>query len=257
MPFVLAESAQQLYRDTNYSDLITFEEDIARISSIVLVISESAGSLAELGAFSSNETIRDTLRILIQESHANEESFVRYGPIERVQNISRDRVGVFPWKTHKKGGLVKASAAPHYATINKFIVDHVYAQPKSHAYAGLGASAAFFDILWLTHLSSAISPTLLYDYVRKVHPSLSDGEIRNLLYCMKVVGWIGQVSYGGKDYFYCQQDSDPFEYAFNAGVSVTDSSRRKLNVSKFIRAEEELPRAVYQRVIDAQKSAIV
>lgn len=58
---VLAEEAQQLFRDTTYNDLISFEEDIARLSSIVLIISESPGSLAELGSFSSEVAIRDTV----------------------------------------------------------------------------------------------------------------------------------------------------------------------------------------------------
>jgi hypothetical protein len=47
---VLAEEARDLYRSTKYRDLISFEEDIARMASLVLVIPESPGSLAELGA---------------------------------------------------------------------------------------------------------------------------------------------------------------------------------------------------------------
>jgi hypothetical protein len=52
---VLAEKATQLFRDSEYDDLISFEEDIARIASVVLVIAESPGSLAELGAFKRSE----------------------------------------------------------------------------------------------------------------------------------------------------------------------------------------------------------
>jgi hypothetical protein len=50
---VLAEKATQLFRDSEYDDLISFEEDVARIAAVVLVIAESPGSLAELGAFTS------------------------------------------------------------------------------------------------------------------------------------------------------------------------------------------------------------
>ncbi|WP_204275442.1 retron St85 family effector protein, partial [Enterobacter hormaechei] len=82
---VLAEEANQIYRDTEYSDLITFEEDIARIAAVVLVIAESAGSLAELGAFTANDTIRQALRVVIPDHHETAESFVRYGPIERLK----------------------------------------------------------------------------------------------------------------------------------------------------------------------------
>jgi len=53
---ILAEKANQLYRDTSYPDLISFEEDIARISSLVLIIAESPGSVAELGVFAQTKS---------------------------------------------------------------------------------------------------------------------------------------------------------------------------------------------------------
>jgi hypothetical protein len=86
---VLAERATQLYRDSQYGDLISFEEDIARIASLVLVIAESPGSLAELGAFTANDTIQKSLRVMIQQKYDVEESFVRYGPVERVKKAKR------------------------------------------------------------------------------------------------------------------------------------------------------------------------
>jgi hypothetical protein len=78
--FVYAESATQLYRDSKYRDLIAFEEDIAQISDIVLIIGESAGSLTELGAFSMNNAIAPRLKIIIQDKYYDSESFIRYGP---------------------------------------------------------------------------------------------------------------------------------------------------------------------------------
>ncbi len=90
---VLAELATQLYRDTNYDDLITFEEDIARIAAMVLLVAESAGSLAELGSFTSIEPIRKNLAVLMQTKHEGDESFVRYGPIKRLMDEDDRRVG--------------------------------------------------------------------------------------------------------------------------------------------------------------------
>ncbi|WP_315716472.1 MULTISPECIES: retron St85 family effector protein [unclassified Bradyrhizobium] len=94
---VLAEKATQLFRDSAYNDLISFEEDIARIASVVLVIAESPGSLAELGAFTANDTIRNALRVVIQNQHEVAESFVRYGPIERIKKAKRANLAVYPW----------------------------------------------------------------------------------------------------------------------------------------------------------------
>jgi hypothetical protein len=126
---VLAEKANQLYRDTDYTDLISFEEDIARIAALVLVIAESAGSLAELGAFASNNTILKALRVMIKKTHDSGESFIRFGPVQRVRTSYKHakvgHVGVYPWRDHANGKLVITSVKPHYTQIRKFISDHM------------------------------------------------------------------------------------------------------------------------------------
>ena len=99
---VLAEGATTLYRDSGYHDLISFEEDIARLSAIILVIAESPGSLAELGAFASNDTIRKKLAIIVEHIHYDAESFIRFGPIERLRLENDSRVAVFSWESQLK-----------------------------------------------------------------------------------------------------------------------------------------------------------
>lgn len=159
---VLAEKAQQIYRESNYQDLISFEEDVARISSIVLVISESPGSLAELGAFSSEKVIQSALRVIISEDHNQSESFVRYGPIRRVENIDRERIGVFPWRNHKKNGaLVKASIEPHYKEMIEFINSKISDISDSYLYRTIEGQSIFYDILWILSLLEAVPPAPL------------------------------------------------------------------------------------------------
>lgn len=118
---ILAEKANQLYRDSGYGDLITFEEDIARIAALILVIAESAGSLAELGAFASTDAIRRSLAILIRTNHYDAESFVRYGPVEKARREDSDRIGVYPWRTSKNDLLIKSTAKPHVRSISNFL----------------------------------------------------------------------------------------------------------------------------------------
>jgi len=150
---VLAEKAIQLYRDTSYSDLISFEEDIAKISSVVLLIAESTGSLAELGAFSTNDTIRKSLRIIVQQKYANAESFIRYGPIERIINGQRNFVGFYPWRITRTGRFVKASARLHYSEIRNFIVAHLNAVPTSELYRTHVERQSFYIIYWIIYLA--------------------------------------------------------------------------------------------------------
>jgi hypothetical protein len=185
---VLAERANQLYRDSHYGDLISFEEDIARIASVVLVIAESPGSLAELGAFTANDTIQKSLRVVIQQHYDVGESFVRYGPIERIKKAKRANLGVYPWRSHSNGTLNISSTRPHYGPIVSFVGDHFNAVPSSTTYERLGEAQLFYVIYWIIHLCLAVSAPTLNEYVRLCVPGTSNEVIRNKLYCMKLAG---------------------------------------------------------------------
>lgn len=239
---VLAERATQLYRDSHYGDLISFEEDIARIASVVLVIAESPGSLAELGAFTANDTIQKSLRVVVQQKYDVEESFVRYGPIERIKKAKRANLGVYPWRSHSNGLLNIRSTRPHYRPIVTFVDDHFNAVPNSTTYERLGESQLFYVIYWIIHLCLAVSRPMLNEYVRLCVPGTSDETVRNKLYCMKLAGWVETLSYNTDDYVWALHDEDPFEYELKAGVADrTSSMRRKLLVQTALRKAERLP----------------
>ena len=185
---VLAEYAKQIYRDTNYHDLISFEEDIAYLSSIVLLIAESAGSLAELGAFASTEGIREALRVVITTGHAEEDSFVRYGPIERLKKINSSNMAVFPWRQHKNGALVKSSASPHYQEIVNTISRWVRGRPISTFARNAVKIRVPFILMWTIYISLCVKTSDLIVLVKSIDANLSDIEIHNQLYCLRVGG---------------------------------------------------------------------
>jgi hypothetical protein len=250
----LAERAIQLYRDTNYSDLISFEEDIAAISSVVLVIAESGGSLAELGAFSTNPTVRKSLRVITQQKYAKAESFIRYGPIERViKSGQRNFVGYYPWRVTKAGRFVKASARLHYTEIRKFITDHLDAVPASELFRLHVERQVFYVIYWIIYLSLAVSVSDLYSYIASLIPTIQTPEIRNKLYCMELAGWICRTSYSGKDYFYVLHEQDPFDYAFLPSVADRDSVRRKFIVAEALSKVNVVPGHVRKSASDARR----
>lgn len=254
---VLAETAQHLYRDTSYEDLISFEEDIAKVASIVLIISESPGSLAELGAFASEPIIRDSLRLIISEEHNGAESFVRYGPIKRIENIDRERIGIFPWKNHKSNGsIVKASIKPHYTEIIQFINDKTDQIPNSFSYENIPEKKIFFDIIWLLSLFELASPEPLYDAVRILHPDMTDARIRNCLYTLLVCKWINVFSYANKDYYYLPENHDPYEYAFIAGQRIRGVAATKLSIAEEFKNGAGIRKAVLKRLVEKRREGL-
>jgi hypothetical protein len=173
---------------------------------VVLVIAESAGSLAELGTFASNNTILKALRVMIKETHDSGESFIRFGPVQRVRKSYKtakvDHVGVYPGRDHANGKLVISSVKPHYTQIRKFISNHMVSISNSLSANTLDKKTILFYIIYLIiFLCLAARPANLYKYVMRLFPDVVESEIRNRIYCMELAGWIERLSYSGQDYF--------------------------------------------------------
>lgn len=254
---VLAEAANQLYRDTAYGDLISFEEDIARISALILVIAESAGSLAELGAFASIDIIRNSLAVLIRTDHYEAESFVRYGPVERLRRENSLRVGVYPWRTRGNNSLIKATASPHVANIISFVNGIINSVPNENLFRIDEGFQQFAFILWSLHISTALSISDLTACVHLRDPNASQNDVKNKLFCMQLAGWVKSYTYENKTYWYNTHDADPFSrYSFkpNTAQGDKDTTRRKSDVTLALRKSLKIPRHVLEVATKDMKS---
>lgn len=252
---VFAEDANQLYRDTKYSDLISFEEDIARIVSSVLVIVESPGSFAELGAFAMNDTIRASLRVIVQSKFADRESFIRFGPIQKIRNETEEAVAFYPWETHKSGGVVVSSIRGHYSEIKNFISSGIDSSPKSHQFNADYELKKFFIIYWTLYHSYASSLNVLHWAVSKLDPNISLSQLKNCLYCLRLVGWVGREAYSNKDYYFALSSSDPVSYNYpKANPAGRNMFARQLAIRKEFEAREKIPKHV-SGVVKARRGA--
>ncbi|TGR29099.1 MULTISPECIES: retron St85 family effector protein [unclassified Mesorhizobium] len=64
-----------------YTDWLSFESEFAQIVDLIVLFSESYGSVAELGAFSMVEEIALRLLVVIDDRSYNDKSFIKLGPI--------------------------------------------------------------------------------------------------------------------------------------------------------------------------------
>jgi hypothetical protein len=247
---VLAEEANQLYRDTEFSDLISFEEEIAVISSVVLVIAESAGSLAELGAFATSDHIRPAPAVIMRSDYYEQNSFVRYGPVERLRQQDEGRVGVFPWRTTASDSIITSSTRGHLRSIANFINAQVKSFPDEFLYKNSGLYKDFAIILWVLHLSRAISITEIEEYINDIGHQISRKQLKNKLYCLKLAGWAGSYTYSNKTYWHPRVDIDPISrYSYRPGTSGRDTTRRKLAATTEIRHDLSVPNHVSRHII--------
>lgn len=250
---ILAEAANQLYRDSSYTDLITYEEDIAKISRLILLIAESAGSLAELGAFSSSGQIKKKLSVLMQQKYFDAESFVRFGPIERLQQEAETKVAFFPWRTNGKGRIVKSSIRDHVSEIVRFINERIAEVPKTFQF-GLDSNKDVRDfamVLWLAGVAQAITADRISDYAEKLGHPITRARVLDCFYCMKLAGWMERFPYSGSTYLIRRSTVDVVDrFSFKAGSRIRDGSRWHALTQAAIRKETGLTKPLLRGIME-------
>jgi hypothetical protein len=87
--FFRAEDAFPVLVRPSKDDYLSIEEDLAEYSDCVVIINESHGTLAELGAFASNNKIVEKLLVVNPREHIGSNSFINRGPIAKADKKSR------------------------------------------------------------------------------------------------------------------------------------------------------------------------
>lgn len=74
------------------SDLLDYENLLAKNADIVCVICESPGSFAELGAFVQSEAIKSRMVAAVNYRYRRHKSFIMLGPIRHLKKMNADSV---------------------------------------------------------------------------------------------------------------------------------------------------------------------
>lgn len=81
---VIAEHFKDWLHDSVYPDLLSFESDLAQVSSLVIIALESPGAIAELGSFSVNSALKEKMIIILSDYHHEQSSFITLGPLRQI-----------------------------------------------------------------------------------------------------------------------------------------------------------------------------
>ena len=84
-------------RDKAFPDLLELEKYLAHIASMTVLFVESPGSIAELGAFAATDALCPKTLAVMNEPIAQRPSFIKDGPVRRIENVDPDHVLFYPW----------------------------------------------------------------------------------------------------------------------------------------------------------------
>src|SRR5262249_47805835 len=81
----LAEEINDWFDEDTFADLLELEAYLADTSDLIVLFVESAGSIAELGAFAADASLRPRTLAVLNSSHDTNRTFITDGPVRRIK----------------------------------------------------------------------------------------------------------------------------------------------------------------------------
>ncbi|MBW8034934.1 MAG: hypothetical protein FVQ79_04665 [Planctomycetes bacterium] len=98
---IRAEEVFRYFEHASYTDLIRFEQDLAELSALTVIFSESPGSIAEFGSFAVMTNIQDKLLVVMNQEDTHQESFIWRGPALHLTELAKNNGMVNPISIYK------------------------------------------------------------------------------------------------------------------------------------------------------------
>jgi hypothetical protein len=84
---------------------------------------------------------------------------------------------------------------------------------------------------------------------------MAQTELKNKLYCLRIIGWIDKEPYSNKEYFFALGEEDPLIYKFPKHVKIQDAIERSKAVRADIDSVEKIPKHIVKTVAQRRADA--
>ncbi|CAI2025371.1 retron St85 family effector protein [Serratia fonticola] len=197
--FVLAETFKDYFKENAYPDLLIFEDDIASLSSLIIIFLESPGSLVELGIFCNKPEFYKKLLIIVPEEEVtNEDSFIYLGPLEYIRRKAPSSVLTYPWPESDKEKYDSDILEDLYGNIN-LKLDSI---PKTEQF---NDKISGHLALLISEIISQCYPIQLNEIeiaINSIGIKILQKEVSRYLYLLQKMEIIGLLSYSSNKYYY-------------------------------------------------------
>ncbi len=243
---ILAEDFKDWIHDSVYKDLLDFESDIAHISSVIVIILESPGALAELGLFVRNRVLNKKLIIFVNDSHYDTDSFIKLGPLRYLETIKEKTVCAYPWDLENIDSSIKESLPEMKQDLTQKISD----TDKTEAFDATNDGHLSFVLYEFIRVFQALKLTEIELYTRKVGLELSRDKVKRLLFLLSKFELIRFGKRGNDGYYYALVNIEKVHFGGHF-----DKRDAKISTMQFYMLNESESRRVnfIKRIVKAEK----
>ena len=249
----MAEEINDWFRGGAYEDLVSFEIDIAELSSVIVLFVESAGSIAELGLFSQLQPLRDKLLVFVRNGDFDQNSFIRLGPLD---SLGSEIVCVYPWQLEKRPEydapvLNIDSIRAYEAHIADDITERLH--DRSHA-ADFDVKNRRHILLLICDLIShmlAVKQKELFQYLNELGVEIDISTFKRYLFTLEKIGFIQSDSRGHNRYYLASNNYEFIRYRVDDSKITTDRERRELLYLEYYRENDPRRFSCLQSVLQS------
>lgn len=183
----IAEHYKDWSHDAIYRDLVSFEQHLAELSSVIVLILESPGAIAELGLFSAIDTFRKKLLVFVDAGHYKQESFIRLGPVDFLEKSHSNQAECHAWLKREGGRetLDRDIAEQLQPDLAEAITSRISNPESEEQFSGERWLHVALLICDLLNLFSALTIRELTDYLRVIGVERSESEVRQFLFVLE------------------------------------------------------------------------
>lgn len=196
----VAEHYKDWAHDSIYNDLVLFERHIAELSSIIVLVLESPGAVAELGLFSAIGEFRDKLLVFVDSQYYKSASFIKLGPIDFLEKTHGNAAEVYRWFNDKSqiDGKLAEELQAEVADAVRVRLSKKKAEKPFDRNQWLHFALLVCDLI---DLYSALTVRELRNFLIDARLEKSEHEIKQVLYLLERVNLIAMEPKGDQRFY--------------------------------------------------------
>ncbi len=226
----LAEDVNAWFHRGEFPDLLELENYLADLADITVLFVESPGSIAELGAFATSDTLRPkTLAVLNNFNlHGSDRSFITDGPVQKIKNENDQLVHYYDWNPKRLNSHATEKEFSDMAKdLTAFLVSREGSQPKEPGFDKDKHGHALLMAADLIGIVGVATVTEMANCFRELGRELGSKELGRYLSLLESMSYITQVHRSNQT-FYVSRSPRPFiRYAYKPGALLRDMRRIK------------------------------
>lgn len=225
-----------------YPDLLLLETDLASLTAVLVLITESAGSLAELGSFSCIPEIASKLLVFIDNAHYEADSFIRLGPIKRLEKQYGRDIRVYPF------GAEYDAQGDFFTEVCNEILSERDGAKSTRAFRSDNVEHRLLLICDLVEIFLIVKTTELLLWMKQVFDvEISESSLRRYLYLLEKLGILDRCRRGKDRYIVRSPDSSQtfIDYGTKTGDFKQERARLKAKVQSYLLSHDPIRFEVY------------